>query len=323
MSPVKWAARAALHRFGGLRVLRAGSRGALRILCYHRFPLSARGEFARHCAHIRAHYSAVTMTDVARWLAGERGLPPHAAAITVDDGYRDFYEVAWPILRRYQLPATVYLTTGFLDRQSWLWVDRVEYAVENAGLRAAELELNGLTLRVNLTPGKPRRIAADLLKLALKRAPNEERVRFLWRLPRMLHASIPDEPPAEFAPLTWDQVREMNRNGIEFGAHTVSHPILSRLATDSELWFEIAASRRRVEEETGVPALHFCYPNGEPGDISDVAVENVRKCGFATAVTMSPGLNRRGADGHRLKRIAVAADYRLRYFAELSAGLHL
>ena len=109
---------------------------------------------------------------------------------------------------------------------------------------------------------------------------------------------------------------------IEFGAHTRTHPILSRLETDAKLDDDIAGSKRRIEEALGRPVKHFCYPNGRPEDVDDRAVECVKHAGFETAVVTSQGFNFRGADRFRLKRIPADPGYPDAFFEEYVAGVH-
>lgn len=161
-----------------------------------------------------------------------------------------------------------------------------------------------------------------LLVSALKRVPNRDRLAFLDALPRMLGVEIPPEPPASSAPLTWEWAREMAANGIEFGAHTRTHPIVSRLEDAAALRDEIEGSKRRIEVALGRPVRHFCYPNGRPEDISPAAVDCVRRAGFETAVITETGVNLPGADPLLLKRIPADPAYADRYFEECVAGLH-
>ena len=299
--------RAAFHSSGAINTARWFKRKRLRILMYHRF--DNREAIARQCAHIRACYTPVSLKQAAGWLLSGAAWPDNALVVTVDDGYRDFYQVAWPVLREYGIPATVYLVTNFLDRHEWLWLDRVRWMYRHArSLKGTEEE------RL-----KKSRIAAE----AAKRMPNPDRLAWLDRLPEELGVRPPDQVPPEYEPMSWEEVREAAEAGIEFGAHTRSHPILAMLSGDRELEVEIAGSKRRIEEQLGRAVDHFCYPNGSSDDFTSAAVQVVREAGFRTATTTVPGLIGPGADAVRLRRIGVDPGYEERYFAECAAGLHL
>lgn len=293
---------AVFHRGGGLRAVRWWNRSGLRILMYHGFSgPAAAASLARQCAHIRRHYSPVSMSRVARWLAGGEPLPQNALAITIDDGYRDFLTVAHPVFQEYAIPVTVFVVTDFLDGALWLWPDRVEYACSLAGLSPLE------------TYQKVEH---------LKRLSNAERLRAIADLPRTLGVTIPAGPPPEYGPLSWDEVRRLASAGVEFGPHTRTHPILSSLSP-AELMDEIAGSKRRLEEVLDRPVPHFCYPNGRWEDIGDKALAAVRTAGFETAVTTVSGLNRRPADPFLLRRIASTPEYSERYFSQLAASFRV
>ncbi|HKA00424.1 MAG TPA: polysaccharide deacetylase family protein, partial [Candidatus Solibacter sp.] len=230
---IKKIARQAFHATGGLGVARWTRRRSLRILMYHRF--KDRDSIAQQCAHIRAHYTPVSLSHAAGWLC-DGGWPDNALVVTVDDGYRDFYQLAYPVFREYGIPATVYLVSEFLDGRQWLWVDRVRWSYLK----------NGSNL-------KEARTAIE----AAKKLPNAARLAWLEALP----VRPPEVAPAEYEAMQWDEVREASRGGMEFGAHTCTHPILSRVG-EGELTSEIAGSKRRIEEELGRAVDHFCYPNG-------------------------------------------------------------
>ena len=301
-STLKQAAKTAFYKAGGVAMARWMNRKGLRILMYHRF--DDRDALARQCAHLRANYTPVSMAQVADWLWQGAPMPENALAITVDDGYRDFYQVAWPVLREYGIPATVYLVSDFLDRKLWLWVDQVRWAFAHAS-----------------TPA--RKGAAYEMVEAAKRIPNTERLQLLATLPGQLQVALPEEAPPEYEPLRWDEVREMVAGGIEFGAHTRTHPVLSRVAGAEELADEIGGSKRRIEQQLDRPVQHFCYPNGSNEDFTAAAVEAVRAAGYRTAVTTEKGLNYPGANRFELVRIGVEPGLDQDYFERCAAGFRV
>jgi peptidoglycan/xylan/chitin deacetylase (PgdA/CDA1 family) len=313
-------AAAAFHHAGGLAAVRWLNRQGLRILMYHRF--CDRAALGRQCAHIRRRYHPVSMSTVSDWLHTGSRLPPYALAVTVDDGYGDFQEGGYPVFAEYGIPATVFLVTDFLDGKSWLWFDRVVYAFRYAKVSEASVEMpDGNVLRFKLESAASRRAAGQrLADLAVALSPVERR-ELIGGLPRLLKAEVPDRAPVEYRPLAWDQVRALASSGVEFGAHTKTHPILSALTDPEELQDEIAGSKARIESELDRPVLHFCYPNGKIRDIGPAAVETVRAAGMRTAVTAEPGLNGVHRDAFLLHRIGADPSQEEKYFGRLLAGL--
>jgi len=140
-------------------------------------------------------------------------------------------------------------------------------------------------------------------------------------LPRLLKSEIPEQAPPDYRSLSWDEVRSLAASGVEFGAHTKTHPILSALTDPEELREEIAGSKVRIESELDRPVLHFCYPNGKMRDIGPAAAEAVRAAGMRTAVTAEPGLNHGHQDAFLLHRVAADPSQEAMYFARRVAGL--
>jgi peptidoglycan/xylan/chitin deacetylase (PgdA/CDA1 family) len=318
-SLIKKVVRTAFDKGGGVDVARWMNRKGLRILMYHRF--SAAEPLARQLRHIRRHYAPVSMSDVAAWLSGGPPLPENAIAVTVDDGYRDFYQVAYPVFREYEIPATIYLVSSFLDRRLWLWLDQVRYLFLKAPAQTFRLEIDGHPPRsLELGGVESRKEAAYIAGKAAKRLPNAERLAFVARLPQVLGVELPAEAPAEYEAMRWEEAREVAAGGIELGAHTCTHPILSRVDSLQELSEEIGGSKWRIEEQTGCAVNHFCYPNGSNQDFHAAAVAAVAAANYRTSVTTVPGLNYSAADRFRLARIGVEPELEYGYFQRCASG---
>lgn len=299
--------------------MRWRNRSALRILMYHRF--ADRAALARQCDHIRRNYIPVSMARVSDWLHAEGALPSNSVALTVDDGYRDFQEAA-PVFAEYGIPVTVFLATDFVDGKSWLWFDRVVYAFRHANVREASIPMpDEKPLYFNFQAGGSRAAMGQHLADLAVALSHADRQALVESLPRLLKVDMPDEPPPEYQPLTWDEVRSFAAAGVEFGAHTKTHPILSSLTDTHELRDEIAGSKARIEAELNRPVLHFCYPNGKMRDIGPAAAGAVRNAGMRTAVTAEPGLIRAHADAFLLRRIGADPSHPDMYFARRLAGL--
>jgi peptidoglycan/xylan/chitin deacetylase (PgdA/CDA1 family) len=242
--------------------------------------------------------------------------------ITVDDGYRDFFLNAYPVFREFNVPVLVYLVSGFLDRKIWMWWDQLEYAFERTPRETLKYTLrSGDFVAGPFDSLQQRREVAECFANRLKEVSNSERLEAIAGTLEMLNVSLPAQPPPQMEAMSWDDVRDAARNGIEFGAHTQTHPILSTLQDTVALQEEIAGSKRRVEEELGAPCIHFCYPNGRMRDIGPRARSIVEDSGFQTAVTTERGLNSRRQDPLLLRRLSAEPTLPSPYFKEMLAGL--
>ena len=120
-------------------------------------------------------------------------------------------------------------------------------------------------------------------------------------------------------PLSWTDAARLSRQGIEFGAHTLRHPILPRVESDDDVRREIIGSKKLIEERMGLPVRHFCYPNG---DFDSRAEAAVAQGGFESCVTCEDGLLRQGSDPLHWARLGMAPhpDVPKGYFERTVAG---
>ena len=239
--------------------------------------------FAGRMAHIARHYTALTVEDLAAGLR-DGTVPRNALAITFDDGYRDNLTHAAPILRRLGLPATIFVVTGLIDSPHALWFDRLALAFKAATARRVELT-DGRVFP--LTTVTQRLAALDAARAHLKQVPDDERSPSLEHLVQALKPT-PERPKRLM--LSWDEVTALHGLGFAIGAHTITHPIMSRLAP-SQVRSEVHGSKAAIEKVLGSPVQAFAYPNGQPKDYNEAVTNVVRQAGFTCAVTTKRGLN--------------------------------
>lgn len=294
--------------YGGLlnpvaRVVgRLRSSAGIPILSFHRvnddrdpfFPSMPTAMFADRMQHIARNYVVLPLEELAERL-GRGPMPTNALALTFDDGYRDAFTHAAPILARYGLPATIFLATGFMGTTDMAWYDKIAAAVKTG---RQELELvSGEVL--SLGSAKERLGTLRKLLQRLKGIPDEERQAAVEDLVRRLAPAEPGRPKRLM--LTWDEVAALKGLGFSIGAHTVSHPILARV-TPEAAWQEIQGSKLAIERALGTPVRSFAYPNGGISDYDSSTVELVQRAGFTCAVTTQRGLNTRKTPIFELRR---------------------
>jgi peptidoglycan/xylan/chitin deacetylase (PgdA/CDA1 family) len=230
--------------------------------------------------------------------AKKNNLPNNAVAITFDDGYRDNYENAFPILKRLGLPATIFLTTGPLEAAAPLWHDLVFDAFKRTRETSMSIEKTTYSLR---TAGE-KDAALKALRRYLRKLTPKERDNYIRQVRGDL--GIFDQSCVGNEKLRWCEIREMSNERIGFGAHTVSHPILTRLSTE-EARYEITVSKDTIEKQLGVEVRAFAYPNGTRDDFNESLKRALREAGFLCAVTIVGGTNERDTDPFELRRVAA------------------
>jgi peptidoglycan/xylan/chitin deacetylase (PgdA/CDA1 family) len=283
----------------------AGNRAGLCVLVYHRVRSSddkldtwnpTAEEFEGQMALLSACFEPLRLTEAVERLKS-RSLPRGAVAVTFDDGYADNFEVALPILRRHHVPATFFISTGYLDGGR-MWNDTVVEAVRAADAPTLDLSASGMGL-FPLATDEQRRAAIFSILAELKYLPTREREARAAGLEAMARVALPRN-----LMLVSEQVRALHEAGMEIGAHTVTHPILAQL-DGADARREIHESRDHLRSILRNPVTLFAYPNGKPGrDYLAEHVQMVREAGFRAALSTAPGAATSAADSLQLPRIS-------------------
>jgi peptidoglycan/xylan/chitin deacetylase (PgdA/CDA1 family) len=321
----------ALYRAGIHRVLEPIFSGVGCVLCFHRvLPPQPEEDFGPNQPHtvdarffeeilrvLRARgYDLVTISEAHHRLAG-RDLERRFVCLTFDDGYRDNHDHAWPICQRYGAPMTLYLTSGFIDREMPVWWFALESVLRQRS--SIRFGFRGRDYRYE--------IATTAEKSASFRALCDMFVALEPEGRRELAKSISGGNGVDFAGLsdeimlTWQMVAAMARSDlVEFGAHTVNHSCLST-GDEPAVVAELEGSRRRLEEQIGYPIDHFAYPFGKRAHASRREFALARASGFATAVTTREGCLMAGHRDHLWCLPRVVVDGRLPTMAALHVSL--
>ena len=300
-----------------MQIARILNRHGTRILMYHRFPEDTK-HLEWQCNHIRKHYKPVGLDE---WTNDAvEAADPNSLIVTVDDGYRDFLLYGFPVFCAYEIPCTVYLVSDFLDGKLWLWWDQLTYAFRQTKRTSLTFTLNSEELSFRFPNPTDRETLSADIAIRLTRVEDPERLRIIKLIPELLEVDISASPPTDYEPLKWDEARQLAKDGVVFGAHTVTHPILSRITDSQKKRAEIEGSKLKIQLELDQPVQHFCYPNGLNDDFDEETVTIVQKAGFKTATTTERGLNFRGSRPFELRRLGIDPDLPRDYFTELLAG---
>jgi peptidoglycan/xylan/chitin deacetylase (PgdA/CDA1 family) len=283
---------------------RRRTEGSVRILYYHRvnddndpfFHSISTGLFDQEMRYIARHYKVVSLAQALKHLGDNS--TEQVMAVTFDDGYQDNYHNAFPILQRYGLPATIFLTTGNMDSGEPLWFERLALALKTSSREWIDVEID-IPRRLPLVTEADRLRANDRIFAILRGLPDRDRRQTLNSILQQLGPANADARKNKL--LTWDQVRLMQTKGIEFGGHTVTHPFISKL-TREEVKAEVSGCKKRIEEELQLPVEHFAYPNGREEDFGLLNKDLIRAAGYRAAVTTIWGINDRSTDPMELRR---------------------
>jgi peptidoglycan/xylan/chitin deacetylase (PgdA/CDA1 family) len=231
---------------------------------------------------------------------------PNTVVVTVDDGHHDTFTLAAPVFRRYGVPASLFVVSDFLDGRLWIWTDRFHFVFDRAPRGRVEFRHRGSVHEVEIRDERDRAREEERWRRHAKRLPLAERDDLLSSLAHEWGIEIPSEPPGEYRPMSWAEVRALATEGFDVGGHTRTHPILSRIPA-GRLWAEIGESKEQIEQRIGLPVHHFAYPNGWPEDYTSEAVLAVARAGYRAAVTTIPGGNAPSTSLYELRRIVPEA----------------
>ena len=307
------------------------NRGKVMILMYHRV-LSDRevkcryiqpgmyvlkNTFDKQVEFLKAHYEIISLGELlSRWKEKVYDSGSRYCVITFDDGWRDNYTYAYPVLKKYNVPATIFLVTDLVGTAQWCWPERLCYLLEQYHsltlnkvqkteiVHLLEQYLGGYKMPDG--PGGRGEWASENQSIEevinrCKELASEAVEELIERIGLTLNLSLPGQRLL----LNWDEIAEMSRSGVSFGSHSRSHRILTRLPL-GEVEAELEESRKVIEDRhiNYVPA--FCYPNG---NYNKEIQRLVRGCGYHAAVSTRCGAEGRAPeDLFAIRRVGIHDD---------------
>jgi peptidoglycan/xylan/chitin deacetylase (PgdA/CDA1 family) len=283
----------------------------LPVFCWHNvlpswlFPYSpepSRLGFEQQLRMLAACFRVMPLGEAVRRLESEARLPPRAAALTFDDGYRDALYVVAPMLERLGVPATFFLVPGLLSRDVTPWWEVAAWTFARATRSEAVWE--GLLLDLRDHARRAQASKAVLERLKFRDAAARDAA-----IAQLVEALAPDgELDHDALFLDWDGARELAaRGGVEIGSHTRSHPILSRESREMQL-AELRSSRFELEQGLDRPVTSLAYPNGKRDDYDANTVSAAREAGYAHGLTSLGGVNHSKTPPFELRRITLRPD---------------
>ncbi len=269
--------------------------------------------FDEQLATIKSRFQLVTIADLTKILESGCSSETPLALITFDDGYRDNYTNAFPILKAHRISAVFFLPTSFIGSQSVPWWDEIAWMVKTTQRETIVLP-GSQSIRVD--PQSIRHTIRETLQ-AFKRDAAPVGVK-LQRLRSAMDCRMPADAAASLF-MNWDEIREMRAAGMEFGSHSLSHTILAHLGED-EQFEELSKSREIIERELGETISSVAYPVGGSATYTALTEQLAARCGYQVAFSFNSGFNRDlGTRRFDLRRLAVEENAGAEYIRFISA----
>jgi len=265
-----------------------------------------RDAFAEILEYILRYFNPISLEQLKGYYYRGKLLPQNPVLFTFDDGLANNYHHAFPVLKRLNCPAVIFLATGYIDNKTGFWVERLEYSVHNTKAKSLKITIMNndyeFPLNTNTEKEIAYRIILQSLKSGLSFSKIEESVRKVCN-----HLGFPSlrniEDNEDYRFLTWDEVKEMAAFGISFGAHTVNHVNLTHEDLERAEW-EIRTSKMEIEKNLGTECIAFCYPFGRSG-YNSIMEELIKQAGFKFSFQLGGDLNDRNTNPLLLNRIPL------------------
>ena len=257
-------------------------------------------EFEKQISYLCKYYYPITFSDVLHKNSSIfKSKKPHVI-ITFDDGFYDNYKYAFPILCKYNVPATFFIVTNSIDSGEPLWFDLVAFLIMKTDLNY--IYMNNISVNLGKTISERRLIIKKVL-IELQALSNSDRKSVISEITKQI--PLVEEYTKESNYLNWDNIREMANHGMEFGSHSASHPVLAQ-ASDEEIKHELSYSKIRIEIELNKPCEIFAYPVGGFEEYNSYTLHALRETNYKLACTYEPGINKMPElDLYQLRRIHV------------------
>jgi peptidoglycan/xylan/chitin deacetylase (PgdA/CDA1 family) len=250
--------------------------------------------FSKQMKFLFENYNVISLDQFVKNFHNDISLPKNSVIITFDDGYVDSYRNAYPILKKFNLPATIYLTANYIGSDKLFWWDLLSYMLKRTKVNSLEIEKLGIVSLRNKSK------AYNRIKSMLKSVDDAKKDTIILELSQKLGVKIPKRNMF----MDWQQAKIMSRNDISFGAHTCNHPILTNISLKSAR-SEISLSKSIVEKRLGKNVCSFAYPNGHKEDYNAKIISILKGQGFESAVTYIPGWVGNRSDLFSLNRVFV------------------
>lgn len=257
--------------------------------------------FEQHIKFYNENFTVISLEDLTD-ISSLRLIKDKYALLTFDDGYIDNYQLAYPLLKASKTPATFFIATDFIDKEVIPWWDEIAFLIQQS--KNANFYISDLSTPININRDD---IAATIKEtLTIIKLDNRKNMSTkLQDLRKALGFPCDFKCSSERLFMTWDMLREMQKNGMTIGSQSCSHQILSHL-NESEQTFEAQQSKLRLEQELGIDIEFFAYPVGGESAFTEITERILMQSGYSMGFSFMPGINRNVTENlYKLKRFSI------------------
>lgn len=235
--------------------------------------------FDKQMQYLRKNFNVIPLDALIGYLKDRKNLPPRSIIITFDDGWRDNYIFAFPILKRYDLPATIFLSTDYIGTSKIFWFQAINFILRSRALTSQKMthilnKFEQISLEERKALVRSSALVDPFIE-KLKRIKPDIQERIVREMIKESDLRTNEIGKRRWM-LDWEEIEKMGEKQISFGSHACSHRILTHLNL-ADIKRELIQSKRAIEEKTERPVNCFAYPNG---DYSPKIRELVKEAGY-------------------------------------------
>jgi peptidoglycan/xylan/chitin deacetylase (PgdA/CDA1 family) len=284
----------------------------------------SRDTFENYLKYISKNYQIISLQSLVHSLH-QRRIPRRSVVLTFDDGFADNFHIAYPFLKRYRIPATIFLSTDCIQNKKPIWIQELYYLINKVGVQpiintlytlSQNVEIPPYIARIPLNKNSQKNIEEYMAYAITKNA----RDQILLTLYRHFNIQRKKVFSKRKLYLTWAQIQQMNKDAIVFGNHAASHTPLSTMSS-VEQEDEIVRSKKLLEKHLDINFVPFSYPYGGRKDFTPVTKEIARTSGHSCILTAMPTLNDENTSPYDLGRINIDDVPVHRFAFELEKGV--
>ena len=264
-------------------------------------------DFEKQMIYLKKNYKVISMDELVYLYKNSNLIDKNInyAVVTFDDGFKNNFSTAAPILTKHEIPTMFYITSGLIGTRKLFWVDKIENYVNKANVNSFKLRLNINYINFNIGSFKQKIEAIKKIKSYCKLVSRNDKDRIINELKIVTKYKHSKKIIKNYEILNWNEIRLMSKNKLfSFGAHTVDHEILSYLSK-SDMMNQIKKSVSTLGSKLNFKVKHFSYPEGQKNHYNQSVINFLKKIGIICSPSAVKGLNSQYDDLYHLKRIMV------------------
>jgi peptidoglycan/xylan/chitin deacetylase (PgdA/CDA1 family) len=261
-------------------------------------------EFFQHMKYIKKHCVVISIDEAVEFKRKRKGYPPRAVVVSFDDGFRNIFTSAAPILESLRIPAIFYITSGIVNTDIMFWVDMIEDCLNITRKSSIKIRLDkeySFAIRNN----GQKINALQRIKSFCKASRADVKNRVINDLMVSTKVSPSTSHALNYQKISWPELKMLSKNSLfTIGGHSLYHDALSQLGSD-RLRCDIPLSLKLLEYNLGKKIFHYSYPEGGPRDYNEKIIQYLKSLGIVCCPSAQVGLNDLNTGLFHLKRIMV------------------